>query len=202
MVEDPGAPHESRSSSCRTTSRGGRRRIERGDCRGLRQRPHERHVSAGAGPRLATCRRVRSDASHRATQVGGGRRRHRGRRPVRGVGARSLRRRAGRRGTAVTEHHRGVGIGDARAGRRVPSTVPATTRPVVRAGPTTTTVPEWETTTVDVDPAAAALDIRLVAVGGGRIVEIDTGERRDALTDDGRHASRSLLSSTPARTGS
>ena len=57
----------------------------------------------------------------------------------------------------------------------VPSTVPATTRPVVRARPTTTTVPEWETKTVDVDPAAAALDIRLVAVGGGRIVEIDTG---------------------------
>jgi hypothetical protein len=57
----------------------------------------------------------------------------------------------------------------------VPSTVPATTRPVVRAGPTTTTVPEWETTAVDVDPAAAALDITLVAVGGGRIVEIDTG---------------------------
>jgi hypothetical protein len=57
----------------------------------------------------------------------------------------------------------------------VPSTVPATTRPVVRAGPTTTTVPEWETTTVDVDPAAAALDIRIVGVGGGHIVEIDTG---------------------------
>jgi hypothetical protein len=57
----------------------------------------------------------------------------------------------------------------------VPSTVPATTRPVVRAGPTTTTVPEWETTTVDVDPAVAALDIRLVLVGGGRIAELDTG---------------------------
>jgi hypothetical protein len=57
----------------------------------------------------------------------------------------------------------------------VPSTAPATTRPVVRAGPTTTTTPEWETTTIEVDPAAAALDIRLVVVGGGRIVEIDTG---------------------------
>ena len=57
----------------------------------------------------------------------------------------------------------------------VPSTVPATTRPVVRAGPTTTTVPEWETTTVEVDPAVAALDIGVVVVGGGRIAELDTG---------------------------
>jgi hypothetical protein len=57
----------------------------------------------------------------------------------------------------------------------VPSTVPATTRPVVRAGPTTTTAPEWEAMRVEVDPAAAALDIRLVVVGGGRIVELDTG---------------------------
>jgi hypothetical protein len=57
----------------------------------------------------------------------------------------------------------------------LPSTVPATTRPIVRAGPTTTTAPEWETSTVEVDPAAAALDIRIVVVGGGRIVEIDTG---------------------------
>jgi hypothetical protein len=58
----------------------------------------------------------------------------------------------------------------------VPSTVPATTRPVVRAGPTTTAVPEWhQATVVDLDPAAAALDIRIVVVGGGRIVELDTG---------------------------
>jgi hypothetical protein len=58
----------------------------------------------------------------------------------------------------------------------VSSTVPATTRPVVRAGPTTTTVPEWRQATVaDIDPAAAALDIRVVVVGGGRIVELDTG---------------------------
>jgi hypothetical protein len=57
----------------------------------------------------------------------------------------------------------------------VPSTVPATTRPVVRAGPTTTTPAQWETTTIDVAAAAAALDIRVVIVGGGSIAEIDTG---------------------------
>jgi hypothetical protein len=57
----------------------------------------------------------------------------------------------------------------------VPTTVPVTTRPVVRARPTTTTAPEWETTTVEVDPVVAALGIRVVVVGGGRIVELDTG---------------------------
>jgi hypothetical protein len=67
----------------------------------------------------------------------------------------------------------------------VPSTVPATTRPVQRASPTTTTPPEWETTTVDVDPALAALDVRVVIVGGGQIVELDTGsgELRSLTTD-------------------
>ena len=58
----------------------------------------------------------------------------------------------------------------------IPTTVPVTTRPVVvRAGPTTSTVPEWETSYVDVDPMAAALDVDVVLLGGGRIAEIDTG---------------------------
>jgi hypothetical protein len=57
----------------------------------------------------------------------------------------------------------------------VPSTVPVTTRPAARLGPTTTTVPQWESTTIDVGAAAVALDIRVVVVGGGQIAEIDTG---------------------------
>ena len=58
----------------------------------------------------------------------------------------------------------------------IPTTVPVTTRPVVvRAGPTTSTVPEWETSYIDVDPLAAALGVDVVFVGGGRIAEVDTG---------------------------
>jgi hypothetical protein len=77
----------------------------------------------------------------------------------------------------------------------VPSTVPATTRPVVRAGPTTTTLPEWHRATIaDIDPAAAALDIRIVVVGGGRIVELDTGSgEMDALSTGKRYSQPPLV---------
>lgn len=57
----------------------------------------------------------------------------------------------------------------------IPVRVPVTTRPVVRSGPTTSTVPEWQTSFIDVDPVAAALDVDVVLVGGGRIAEVDTG---------------------------
>jgi len=58
----------------------------------------------------------------------------------------------------------------------IPTTIPVTTRPVVvRAGPTTSTVPEWETSYIDVDRVAADLDIDVVLLGGGRIAEVDTG---------------------------
>jgi hypothetical protein len=73
----------------------------------------------------------------------------------------------------------------------VPSTVPVTTRPVVRAGPTTTTVPEWhQANLADIDPAAAALDIRIVVVGGGRIVELDTGSGEMRALETGRRYSQ------------
>ena len=73
----------------------------------------------------------------------------------------------------------------------VPSTVPVTTRPVVRPGPTTTTVPEWhQATLADIDPAAAALDIRIVVVGGGRIVELDTGSGEMRALETGRRYSQ------------
>ena len=56
----------------------------------------------------------------------------------------------------------------------IPTTVPVTTRPVVRVAPTTT-LPEWEASTIAVDPAAAALGIQIVSLNAsGVIAEIDT----------------------------
>lgn len=58
------------------------------------------------------------------------------------------------------------------------ATIPVTTRPRPPSGPTT--LPAWQTATVDVDPAVAALGLDIVIVGGRRIVELDTatGELR------------------------
>jgi hypothetical protein len=61
----------------------------------------------------------------------------------------------------------------------VPTTVPVRTSAVVGAVPTTT-FPEWQTETVEVHPALAALGLDLVMVGGTQIAELDmtTGELR------------------------
>jgi hypothetical protein len=68
-----------------------------------------------------------------------------------------------------------------------PATVPATSRPRAPVGPATTTVPEWQTETVEVHPALAALAIDVVTIGGTRINELDatTGELRTLTMSSG-----------------
>jgi hypothetical protein len=72
----------------------------------------------------------------------------------------------------------------------IPTTVPVTTiRVAIRPRPETpsptTAAPEWQTETVAVDPAAAALALDVVMVGGTRIAEFDTatGELRTLPLD-------------------
>jgi hypothetical protein len=67
----------------------------------------------------------------------------------------------------------------------VPVTVPVISRPAGRGDPTTSTVPEWQTTIVEVDPAAAALGLEVVMVGGTQIAQFDmaTGEVRTLAMD-------------------
>lgn len=67
----------------------------------------------------------------------------------------------------------------------VPVTVPVTARPSQQNGPATTIVREWQTETVDVDPAVAALGLDIVMVGGTQIAEFDTstGELRTLPLD-------------------
>jgi hypothetical protein len=68
----------------------------------------------------------------------------------------------------------------------VPTTVPVRTTPVVRAGPTTT-FSGWQTETVEVHPALAALELVVVMVGGTQIAELETtsGELRTLTLKSG-----------------
>ena len=66
-------------------------------------------------------------------------------------------------------------------------TVPRTTRPPAQVGPGPTTVPEWRTETVEVDPTAAALALDIVMVGRDGIAEFATatGELRTLRAGSG-----------------
>ncbi len=68
----------------------------------------------------------------------------------------------------------------------VPTTVPVSNSPVLRAVPTTT-FSEWQTETVEVHPALAALGLDVVMVGGTQIAELDatTGELRTLMLSSG-----------------
>jgi hypothetical protein len=68
----------------------------------------------------------------------------------------------------------------------VPTTVPVRNSPVIRAVPTTT-FSEWQTETVEVHPALAALGLDVVMVGGTQIAELDvtTGELRTLTLSSG-----------------
>ena len=81
----------------------------------------------------------------------------------------------------------------------VPSTVPSDcSRHLASAPgvtiPTTSTVPEWQTETVEVDPAAAALGLDVVMVGGTQIAEFDMATGEAAHVGDGFPLSRSRRS--------
>ena len=68
----------------------------------------------------------------------------------------------------------------------VPTTLPVRNSPVIRAVPTTT-FSEWQTETVEVHPALAALGLDVVMVGGTQIAELDaaTGELRTLTLSSG-----------------
>jgi hypothetical protein len=69
-----------------------------------------------------------------------------------------------------------------------PSTIEAvgSTPPTVgprRASTTTSTIPSWTLSSIELDPRAAALDIRIVGVADGKVFEIDTGAGEVATLD-------------------